>query len=165
MKAFLQRTCAFTIIRSREDLSSDMLEGNYVGVGMVVLLGWDKGDEERDDLDAAEDWILNKISKLRIFPDEEGKMNMDLSSYMEREELEGGILWVPQFTLAGKLDSGYRPSFSKAMTPLEAKKRFEGFRAKVQAMNAPYVNIFGVFGADMELSFTNWGPVSLMLEK
>ncbi len=165
MKAFLQRTCSFTVIRSREDLSSDVLEENYIGVGMVVLLGWDRHDEERDDLDAAEDWILNKISKIRIFPDEEGKMNMDLPAYMGREKLEGGILWVPQFTLAGKMDSGYRPSFSKAMTPLEAKKRFEGFKAKVQAMDTLYTNIFGVFGADMEITFTNWGPVSLMIEK
>ncbi len=132
---------------------------------MIVLLGWDRNDENRVDLLEAEDWIINKVRKFRIFPDLEGKMNLDLEAYMKQEKIEGGILWVPQFTLAGTVDSGYRPSFSKAMQPLLAKARFTGFQKRVASSSKGYPDIFGRFGADMELTFTNWGPVSMMLER
>lgn len=152
-------------MRAQEDLGSDWLESAFVGVGMVVLLGWTEEDQTRNDLQAAEEWTLKKIKGLRIFPDEEGRMNLSLSDYLKAEKIEGGILWVPQFTLAGKLDSGFRPSFSKAMQPQLAKERFEEWRDSVESEHSPYPNNFGVFGANMELTFTNWGPVSLMLER
>lgn len=165
MKAFVQRTASFTAMRAREDLSSDIVEETFVGVGLMILLGWTEEDELRSDLEDAETWILTKIKGLRIFPDKNGKMNLDLETYMEQEKIEGGILWVPQFTLAGTVDSGFRPSFSKAMAPLKARDQFEGFKKKILACEVPYENKFGKFGADMEVTFTNWGPVSLMIER
>lgn len=165
MKAFVQRVSGITILRAQEDLGSDWLENAFVGVGMVVLLGWTEEDERRDDLEEAEAWLRKKIRGLRVFPDEEGRMNLSLEDYLKAEDIEGGILWVPQFTLAGKLDSGFRPSFSKAMTPQLAKERFQLWRSAVDVEKTAYKNNFGVFGANMELTFTNWGPVSLMLER
>ena len=139
--------------------------GTMPGRVFVVLLGWTKEDEQRSDLDEAEKWILDKVQKLRIFPDEEGKMNESLEDHMARENIGGGILWVPQFTLAGKLSSGYRPSFTDAMQGPEAKKRYAALVKHLGKEVRPYKQIFGRFGTNMELSFTNWGPVSLLIEK
>ena len=94
-------------------------------------------------------------------------MNLSLADYLKEHKSEGGILWVPQFTLAGKLDSGFRPSFTDAMAPDLARVRFLEWVKKTEAIqNQNSINhIFGDFGADMNLSFTNWGPLSLHLEK
>jgi D-aminoacyl-tRNA deacylase len=165
MKAFVQRVSMYTAIRCQEDLASDIVEDSFVGVGLLVLLGWTRSDEARADLDEAESWLVDKVQGLRIFPDAEGKMNLSLEKYMAENSIEGGVLWVPQFTLAGRLDSGYRPSFTDAMSPREAKQRFEALVGRLSAQTPPYRQIFGRFGANMELSFTNWGPVSLMLER
>ncbi|MEO5666875.1 MAG: D-aminoacyl-tRNA deacylase [Bdellovibrionota bacterium] len=165
MKIFLQRVSMYTAVRCQEDLASEVFEDSFAGVGFVALLGWMKSDEAHADLDAAEAWLMDKAQGLRVFPDADGKMNLNLEKYLEANEVEGGILWVPQFTLAGRLDSGYRPSFTDAMSPPLAKRRFEAFIAKLGAEKKSYKQIFGRFGANMELSFTNWGPVSLMLER
>jgi D-tyrosyl-tRNA(Tyr) deacylase len=154
-----------TALVCQEDLASQVYQDAFVGVGLVVLLGWTKEDEVRSDLDAAENWIVERIQKLRIFPDADGKMNESLEAHMAREGVSGGILWVPQFTLAGKLISGYRPSFTDAMDRTEAQMRYSALVQKLSKAEVPYKQIFGRFGANMELSFTNWGPVSLMIEK
>jgi len=91
-------------------------------------------------------------------------MNLSLTDYLKNSGGEGGILWVPQFTLAAELSSGFRPSFIKAMDPAVSKERFENVCANLQAQ-APVKFIFGQFGANMNLSFTNWGPVTIPLKK
>jgi D-tyrosyl-tRNA(Tyr) deacylase len=165
MKVFVQRVSMYTAIRCQEDLASEVFEDSFAGVGFVVLVGWMKSDEGRADLESAEKWLVDKVQGLRVFPDENGKMNLNLETYMKQNGIEGGILWVPQFTLAGRLDSGYRPSFTDAMAPGLAKQRFEGVVADLSSQKKDYRQIYGRFGANMELSFTNWGPVSLMLER
>lgn len=165
MKAFVQRVSVHTAILCQEDLASPVIQESFVGVGLVVLLGWTQQDETRNDLAEAEKWIVDRIQKLRVFPDAQGKMNENLEVHMAREGLTGGILWVPQFTLAGELTSGYRPSFTKAMQGPLAAVRFTQLVNTLSTQSTPYKQIFGRFGSDMELSFTNWGPVSLMIER
>ena len=165
MKVFLQRVSRYTAVRSQEDLASEIFESSFAGVGFVVLVGWTKSDETRNNLEDAERWIVDKVQGLRVFPDPDGKMNLNLETYLQENALEGGMLWVPQFTLAGRLDSGYRPSFMDAMSPQLAKQRFEKLVTELSAQDKPYKQIFGRFGANMELSFTNWGPVSLLVER
>ena len=163
MKVFVQRVREKTSIHSR---SSDFSESSsFEGPGLVVLLGWEKQDEfDLDALEVREKWILEHVRGLRIFPDRADKMNLNLADYMAQESLEeGGILWVPQFTLAAELKSGFRPSFTKAMDPKFAKERFEALKAKCLLEKPVYKQLFGVFAADMELRFLNWGPVSIPL--
>ncbi len=142
---------------------------NFDGSGLVVLLCWTKEDELRQDLNSVEDWLIDRVCGLRIFPDRDGKMNLDLGKYLESQNQvgRGGILWVSQFTLGAKLDSGFRPSFIDSMGPELAKLRFELLKNKIQANknSQAYSHYFGEFGADMSLSFTNWGPVTIPLEK
>jgi len=167
MKAIVQRV--------KSDFVSIQYEGikdSFSGVGLVVLLGWEQKDEADQKLEEKEDWILSRCVGMRIFPDSEGKMNLSLDSYLkENTPLRGGILWVPQFTLAAELESGFRPSFVKAMKPELARERFTILKAKIRGENrkdyfkneSNFSNIFGSFGADMDLSFTNWGPVTIPL--
>ncbi|NDF16123.1 D-tyrosyl-tRNA(Tyr) deacylase [bacterium] len=156
MRALIQRTQG--IVRIDSELGELRETHSFEGKGLVVLLGWTKDDETRpiEDLVRAEAWILSRVRGLRIFPDSEGRMNLALSA--------GGILWVPQFTLAATIESGFRPSFSRAMAPERAKERFERFKGRVLETPQSFREIFGVFGADMNLSFTNWGPVTIPLE-
>jgi len=137
----------------------------FFGVGLVAYLGWEQRDEKRDDLIDAEEWVRSKVSGLRIFPDIEGRMNLNLETYLNQQSVEGGILWVSQFTLAGELDSGFRPSFTKAMKSEMAKTRFENFCQMISIQNTKFKNIFGEFGADMDITYCNWGPVSILLER
>jgi D-tyrosyl-tRNA(Tyr) deacylase len=130
-----------------------------------VLLGWEKADETRADLLSAEEWIRSRILGLRIFPDREGKMNLSLEKYLEESGgKSGGILWVSQFTLGATLESGFRPSFTNSMSPDIARKRFEDF-CKTLHCNSGGLHISGEFGADMDLSFCNWGPVTIPLTR
>ncbi|MEZ4813825.1 MAG: D-aminoacyl-tRNA deacylase [Bdellovibrionota bacterium] len=163
MKALIQR-CQGEVSIKVENTEGTSIQ-SFSGVGLVVLLGWLESDTLNPNLDAAEDWIFNRIEGLRIFEDAQGKMNLSLQDYCTQNNIEGGILWVSQFTLAAELESGFRPSFTKAMNPTLAKKRFEDFTYKVKTLSTSHKNIFGEFGATMHLSFTNWGPVTILLEK
>lgn len=166
MKIFLQRCFGNTKIESKWSEKSESF--SFDGVGLVCLLGWTSEDERRSlaELDEAEAWLLKKVMGLRIFPDGEDRMNLCLVDYLETHKKMGGILWVPQFTLAATLDSGYRPSFTKAMKPHLASERFKLWKEKsLDQSHIRVKQLFGVFGADMMLSFQNWGPVSLMLER
>lgn len=158
MRAFVQRVRGSTQIQSA--LGNERELGAFEGPGLVVLLGWMKDDLGFEE--AREKWLLSRIRGLRIFPDADGRMNLSLESYLG--EKAGGILWVPQFTLAASLESGFRPSFGSAMAPDAARERFAKLKARLIAEAPSYQQIFGVFGADMELSFTNWGPVSIPIE-
>jgi D-tyrosyl-tRNA(Tyr) deacylase len=163
MRALIQRCRGLTHIKINHH-PEDTKQYEFNGPGLVVLLAWTK-DDEGEELSKKEDWVLGKAMGLRVFPDKEDRMNNSLEKYLAEDALkEGGILWVPQFTLAGKLESGFRPSFSNAMDPQLARFRFNMFAKRIQEQTLPFKNIFGSFGADMELSFTNWGPVTLLLD-
>jgi len=134
--------------------ASVKVDGSLVGTigkGILVLLGVEKGDVERD---AA--WLAEKIANLRIFEDDAGKMNRSVV------ETGGGILAVSQFTLAGNCAKGRRPSFDSAAAPEEANRLYEFFIGECRTMGTPVAT--GVFQADMKVSLVNDGPVTFILE-
>lgn len=163
MRAFVQR-CRGPVSIGIEK-AGEVQTQSFNGIGLVVLLGWLESDLANPKLTESEDWILSRILGLRIFEDAQGKMNLSLADYATQNHVEAGILWVSQFTLAAELESGFRPSFTKAMNPASAKKRYDDFCLKIKSSSAPTQHLFGEFGALMHLSFTNWGPVSILLER
>lgn len=122
-----------------------------IGNGILILLGVEKWDKE---LDA--DWLAEKISNLRIFEDQAGKMNLSV------KEIKGELLAVSQFTLAGNCAKGRRPSFDSAAPPEEANRLYEYFVGKLRGLGLPVKT--GVFQAMMQVSLTNDGPVTFILE-
>ncbi len=123
-----------------------------VNQGILILLGVEKNDTE-----VFAEYLSEKILKLRIFEDENGKMNLSL------KDIKGEILVVSQFTLAGDTKKGTRPSFDNAMPPKDAKIMYEKFTAMLK--NSGLIVKTGVFGAMMEVSLVNDGPVTFVLEK
>jgi D-tyrosyl-tRNA(Tyr) deacylase len=120
--------------------------------GLLVLVGFGHHDQTRT-LEKAVDKLIN----LRIFSDQRGRFQYSLL------DQDKGLLAVPQFTLYGRTQSGRRPDFTAAMAPPEAEKFFNLFSQLLQ--NEPVKPTgFGVFGADMQVSLVNDGPVTLMLE-
>jgi len=165
MKVIIQR------VKDKTSISiNNLVEGEFSGPGIVALVGWQQSDLEGD-LDSIEDWIIERIFKIRIFPDKDDKMNLSLMDYLVSNSLSGGILIVPQFTLATDLKSGFRPSFVKAMDPKICSIRFRSFVNKVKNRHNELSDsknikmIFGQFAAEMNLSFTNWGPVTIPMNK
>lgn len=122
-----------------------------VGTGLLVLVGFVDGDTEADAVAAAE-----KITSLRIFRDGDGKMNRSLA------DVGGSMLVVSQFTLAGEVRKGRRPSFVRAARPQVAEPLVAVFCDAVAAMGTSVEQ--GVFGADMKVSLLNDGPVTLIVE-
>jgi D-tyrosyl-tRNA(Tyr) deacylase len=122
-----------------------------IGRGIVALIGVERGDAEVEALLLAE-----RVVNYRIFPDGEGKMNLSL------KDVRGQLLAVPQFTLAADTKSGARPSFSSAATPEAAERVFKRFVEKVEEW-IPRVAT-GRFGAEMQLSLVNDGPVTFWLQ-
>ncbi len=122
-----------------------------IGNGLMVLLGVGEGDTEED-----MKYIADKIIKLRIFSDENGKMNLSL------EDVGGSMLVISQFTLYGDCSHGRRPFFGDAMAPEGANAIYEKFTAYVREQGIHTET--GVFGADMKVSLVNDGPVTIMLE-
>jgi D-tyrosyl-tRNA(Tyr) deacylase len=138
------------------------VDGNIVGsigTGLVVLVGFGQHDDES--LPSKKIWqtLLSKMLELRIFPDEAGKMNLSLP------EFGGQVLLVPQFTLYADVRRGRRPSFTNACPPPVALALFERFVHDVRsAMPDPHTDVqCGCFGAEMDVSLTNWGPVTIAL--
>lgn len=118
--------------------------------GLMVLVGFGENDTQRE-----ADYLARKVAKLRVFPDEEGKMNRSVI------DIEGKLLLVPQFTLYGKVKK-YRPSFHRAMAPDRATELFDYFTQ----MCSEYVEVqTGIFGAFMKVDLLNNGPVTILLEK
>jgi D-tyrosyl-tRNA(Tyr) deacylase len=115
-----------------------------IGPGLLVLLGVAVGDGE-----AEADWLADKVTALRVFPDVDGRMNEPLG---ERE-----VLCVSQFTLYGDARRGNRPSYVAAAPPEQAEPLYERFCERLDARR-------GVFGAHMQVELVNDGPVTLMLE-
>ncbi len=122
-----------------------------IGIGLLVLVGIEKDDDE-----SKADRLLQRLLGYRVFADDAGKMNLSLS------DIHGGLLLVPQFTLAADTRKGTRPGFSGAATPGQAKQLFEYI--KQQAMSSHERVACGEFGADMQVSLTNDGPVTFSLK-
>jgi D-tyrosyl-tRNA(Tyr) deacylase len=144
MKAVLQRVQSASV----------EVEGKMVGAikgGILVLLGVEKGDGEKD-----ADWMSEKIANLRMFEDEAGKMNLSL------RDVGGEVLAVSQFTLAGNCGKGRRPSFDSAAPPREANELYLYFVQKTRELGVPVET--GVFQANMQVSLVNDGPVTFILE-
>ncbi len=122
-----------------------------IEVGVMALIGIVKGDDE-----AKGDRLLERLLGYRVFPDREGKMNLSL------RDIGGGLLLVPQFTLAADTRKGMRPSFTPAAAPEEGRRLFDYLAAKARSMHETVET--GVFGADMQVSLLNDGPVTFWIE-
>lgn len=122
-----------------------------IGQGQMVLVGIEKGDTE-EDIKRLADKLLN----YRMFSDSEGKMNLNV------QQIAGGVLLVSQFTLAAETKKGLRPGFSTAAEPVKAKELFDLFVELVKSRHQPVAT--GEFGADMQVSLVNDGPVTFLLE-
>jgi len=122
-----------------------------IGPGLVALIGVRPSDGAREG-----ERLLDRILRYRIFGDEQGRMNRSVA------DLRGGLLLVPQFTLAANTTKGLRPGFSHAAPPEQARALFEALVARAHERHAPVES--GVFGADMQVSLTNDGPVTIWLE-
>jgi D-aminoacyl-tRNA deacylase len=122
-----------------------------IGQGLMVLLCAERNDTEKE-----ADALLAKLLSYRVFSDEAGKMNRSVT------DMQGGLLLVPQFTLAADTQSGTRPSFTPAAPPAEGKRLFDYFVQKARARHATVET--GEFGADMQVSLTNDGPVTFWLQ-
>jgi D-aminoacyl-tRNA deacylase len=131
------------------------VNGQIVGAidrGILALVGVRKGDDQ-----AAADRLLERVVTYRIFPDAEGRMNLSL-----KEIPAGGLLLVSQFTLAADTQKGTRAGFSTAAPPEVARNLFDYLVAKARATQVPVST--GIFGADMQVSLINDGPVTFWLE-
>ena len=124
---------------------------SQINAGILVLLGVEKGDSEE-----IADKLAEKLVKLRIFEDENGKMNKSI------KDITGEILVVSQFTLAGDCKKGTRPSFDKAELPQRANQLYEYFVSKLKGLEIETKT--GSFGAMMDVELINDGPVTFMLE-
>jgi D-tyrosyl-tRNA(Tyr) deacylase len=124
-----------------------------IGPGLCVLLGVEHGDGERE-----AEWMAGKIARLRIFRDDEGKMNRSV------QDIGGSVLAVSQFTLAGDCRKGNRPSFVKAAEPAEGERLYEVFCDRVEREHGLPVKK-GIFGAMMQVEIINDGPVTLIVHR
>ncbi|MFC7297798.1 D-aminoacyl-tRNA deacylase [Herminiimonas aquatilis] len=144
MIALLQRvTCASVVV-------NDLTVG-AIDAGLLVLVCAERGDTEKE-----ADALLGKLLSYRVFSDEAGKMNRSVT------EVAGGLLLVPQFTLAADTQSGTRPSFTPAAAPELARRLFDYFVIQAGKKQARVAT--GQFGADMQVSLTNDGPVTFWLQ-
>ena len=122
-----------------------------IEVGFLVFLGVEQGDSERDLA-----YVTKKVLGLRVFADANGKMNLSL------KDIGGAVLVVSQFTLLGDVSQGNRPSFITAAAPAVANEMYEDFIARIRRAG---VNVeTGIFGADMQVTLTNDGPVTILID-
>ena len=143
MRAVLQRV-------TRASVTVDGEITGEIQAGLLILVCAMQGDDT-----AKADQLAAKVAKMRIFKDEAGKMNLSV------RDIGGSALIVSQFTLAADL-RGNRPGFSTAAPPDEGKRLYEHFTAALQAEGIPTAN--GIFGADMAVSLTNDGPVTIWMD-
>lgn len=144
MKGLLQR-----VSKARVDVAGETV--GAIDQGLLVLVG-----VEPQDTPASADKLLHKLLNYRVFSDADGKMNRSLT------DVGGGLLLVSQFTLAADTKSGLRPSFSSAAPPALGAELFAYLVAQARQKHA--VVATGQFGADMQVSLTNDGPVTFLLE-
>ncbi len=143
MRALVQRVTSASVAIDNEVVGK-------TGLGLLVLVCAMQGDSEKE-----ADWLAGKIAKLRIFRDDEGRMNRSVV------DVGGGALVVSQFTLAAET-KGNRPGFSSAAAPETGRALYEHFAAALAANGVPIAK--GVFSADMEVSLVNDGPVTIWLD-
>lgn len=122
-----------------------------IGPGLLVFIGVEQGDDE-----PKADRLLERLLGYRVFPDAAGKMNLSVA------DIGGGVLLVPQFTLAAETNKGMRPSFASAATPEHGRRLFEYLVNCARAQCASVES--GVFGADTQVTLINDGPVTFWLE-
>lgn len=144
MRAVIQRVKKASVSVAEEVLGE-------INQGFVILLGIHESDQMAD-----VEYLVRKISKLRVFEDEAGKMNQDLAA------VSGSILSISQFTLYADTKKGNRPSFVKAARPEVAIPLYEAFNEQLQALGIPVAT--GEFGADMAVSLINDGPVTIIID-
>ena len=144
MIALVQRVAGARVAAGGETLGA-------VGRGLLVLVGVERGDSERE-----AERLAERVLGYRIFPDAQGRMNRSLA------DVGGGLLVVPQFTLAADTRSGTRPGFSTAAAPADGERLFEAFVRACRARHAEVAT--GRFGADMQVSLVNDGPVTFWLQ-
>ncbi len=139
MRALVQRVSEATVTVDGQEVAR-------IGAGLLVLLGVRRGDGPEQ-----ADRLARKLLELRVFEDADGRMNLDVA------QAGGELLCVSQFTLYGDARKGNRPSFVDAAPPDEAEPLYERVRAATGAQG-------GIFGASMEVSLVNHGPVTILLE-
>lgn len=144
MIALLQRVVHASVVVSGETVGA-------INAGLMVLLCAERGDTAKE-----ADALLGKLLSYRVFSDDAGKMNRSVT------DTTGGVLLVPQFTLAADTRSGTRPSFTPAAAPDVARALFDYFVVQARAKHADIAT--GQFGADMQVSLTNDGPVTFWLQ-
>ncbi len=145
MRAVLQRVSEASVAVEGEAVAG-------IGPGLLVLLAVEKGDTE-----AQADWIARKIAELRIFEDDQGKMNKSVA------DIGGSVLLVSQFTLAADCRKGRRPSFDKAAPPAEAVPILARVKSGIESRGLAVAE--GRFGGHMKVSLVNDGPVTILLQR
>ena len=145
MKVVIQRVSQATVRVSDKIISE-------IKLGFLILLGIEKSDFKEDI-----DWLVNKISNLRVFSDNELKMNLSI------KDINGEIIVVSQFTLHAKTKKGNRPSYIKAANPEQAEPLYEEFISQLKNESAVSVQS-GVFGANMQVDIVNDGPVTIIMD-
>ena len=144
MKAVIQRV-------SNASVKVDEKIVGEISDGLLLLIGIDEEDEKAD-----ADWLVQKILNLRIFGDEDGKLNRSVL------DISGQILSISPFTLIADYKKGNRPSFIKAAKPDKAIPLFEYFKTEISKSNLKTES--GIFGADMKVSLLNDGPVTIVMD-
>ena len=145
MRAVIQRVSEASVVIDEQKVAA-------IQQGLLVLLGIEIEDTKEDAL-----WLANKIGQLRIFQDEEGVMNKSIT------ESSGEVIVVSQFTLHAKTKKGNRPSYIKAARPEQAIPLYEQFKEDLSFAISKEVQS-GEFGADMKVSLTNDGPVTILID-
>ncbi len=145
MKAVIQRV-------SQAAVTVDGTIQGKIGMGFLVLLGVGKNDTEQQ-----ADMLASKIAGMRVFTDENGKMNLSL------DNIDGGVLVISNFTLYADCSHGKRPSFFDAARPDTAQPLYEYFCRKLVSLGVKNVER-GIFGADMQVELLNDGPVTIILD-
>lgn len=145
MRVVIQRVSEAKVVSEGETLGA-------INQGLLVLAGFEAEDSQED-----MDWMLRKLTQLRIFSDEDGNMNLSLN------DIDGELLLVSQFTLHASTKKGNRPSFIKAAKPDLAEDLYEQFKQSLKLKMGNKLKC-GKFGADMKVSLVNDGPVTISMD-
>ena len=145
MRVVLQRV-------SEASVTIDQKIKGKIGLGILILLGIEEEDSNQDI-----DWLVQKITQLRIFSDENGKMNLSI------QDLMGEFLVISEFTLHASTKKGNRPSYIRAARPETAIPLYERFIMELKTVSTLKVEE-GIFGADMKVSLINDGPVTILID-